>query len=248
MTHTPGFPASLYWETLPGFLEYLDSGTSQPPAYPLLYPAGSEVTYSCIGFIILGIICEKISGKPLDKLADELVFNPLKLSRTGYKPLRRLVESGTKSKPPMQFPIQLKDAVYAKTEYDEKTNTCLSGIVHDEKSRILGGVSGNAGVFSDINDCSSFARLLANYCDGFISRDLFNESITNHTPGLSEDRGLGFKLFPDGSFGHTGFTGTYIRINRYTGRYMVLLSNRIHPSRDNDGIFTFREELYETCK
>ena len=119
---------------------------------------------------------------------------------------------------------------------------------------------GNAGIFSTVSDMVLFTVMLANkgVHNGkeFINRDLFLESIQNHTKALDEGRGLGFvvkqglpssagNIFPDGSYGHTGFTGTSIWVDIETTQFLVLLTNRVHPTRENDAMIQFRRDIHD---
>lgn len=232
MTHTSGLPAHILLETQ----------TDNPSdvfrvilQLPLLYAAGVDVTYSCLGYILLGRICESIGGADLNHLAKEWVFDPLGLTTATYCP-----------NPTCHS--------FAKTEYDEKLGTWLCGVVHDENARFMHGVAGNAGVFANRQDCVTFALLLANkgMVSGheWISRTLFHESIMNHTVSLSERRGLGFAILqtPYGSlYGHNGFTGTSIWVDAETSQYMVLLTNRVHPSRENQALTRYRAVIHDAC-
>lgn len=191
----------------------------------LVCPPGSQVNYSCMGYILLGKILEQIGGKPLNELAEEYVFDPLGMTHTGYLPQGDHI---------------------AATEITPE-GQCLQGVVHDENARFLGGISGNAGVFSDLSDCVTFATMLA--CGGrlnaenYLSPAVYEAAVRNYTPGCNQNRGLGFHLkgeasfhgdlFPAASFGHTGFTGTSLLIDPTTGLYVVLLANRVHPTRQN---------------
>lgn len=197
----------------------------------LVCPPGSQVHYSCMGYIVLGKILEKIGDAPLDELAREYVFAPLGMARTGYLP---------------------EGDNIAATEVVD--GSCLCGVVHDENARFLNGVSGNAGVFSDLFDCAAFAAMLA--CGGrakgraFLSPAMLRAALRNYTPGFNENRGLGFQhpgacsffgdLFPPESFGHTGFTGTSLAVDPISGLYVVLLTNRVHPTRENTRLIRFR--------
>ncbi len=200
--------------------------TSEPVCKP-----GEQVYYSCMGFIVLGKILEKIGGASLDMLARELVFSPLHMTHTDYNPT---------------------GCNFAATEL--LGCHCLEGVVHDENARFLGGVSGNAGVFSNLEDMTRFASMLA--CGGvldgksFLSPAVLEAATRCYTPGLNQNRGLGFHLQSTGSFhgdlasprcfGHTGFTGTSLVVDPDTGLYAVLLSNRVHPTRDNTAFLQTR--------
>ena len=227
MTHTAGFE--------PHF--FLSDETDDPNEaarailrLPLAAERDGTPRYSCMGFILLGKILEKIYGVMLDEAARTHVFEPLGMLRTGYKP------SGGNIAP---------------TEVDPVTGIALCGVVHDENARFLRGVSANAGVFSDIGDMILFASMLAQESNGFLSPATLRKAIRNYTPGHDVHRGLGFHLagtpenfmgdlFPDSSFGHTGFTGPSIAVDPETGLYAILLTNRVHPTRENDKHLRFR--------
>lgn len=222
MTHTGGFNPFLPLYNL------TDDPAKAPEvilASELVSQPGAEPHYSCMGYILLGKILEQVGGAPLDQLAQKYVFAPLGMAHTGYCP-----QGGN----------------FAATEV-QPDGTCLCGVVHDENARFLGGVSGNAGVFSDLADMITFTSMLA--CGGrhkgaaFLSPAILKKALVNYTPGQEESRGLGFHLpgpcsfhgdlFPTDSFGHTGFTGTSILVDPHSGLYVVLLTNRVHPTREN---------------
>lgn len=174
-------------------------------------PVGTEVLYSCPGFILLGRILEQVYGEPLDVLFTKRVCQPLGLGDTGY------------------LPTDKQRAVNANEE------EALRGTVNDYNCRHLGGVAGNAGVFSTMRDMEVYAKaLLAGL--PLISEDTFALAIQNHTKGMSGARGLGYLyvderyeqtggLFPAGSFGHAGHTGQSVFVNRESGLYVVILSD-----------------------
>lgn len=127
--------------------------------------------------------------------------------------------------------------------------------MHDENARFLGGVSANAGVFSDIRDCARYASMLACGGKGYLAPATLRAAIRNYTPGHDAHRGLGFHvaglpgeffgdLFPAPSFGHTGFTGTSLVVDPESGVFAVLLSNRVHPSRENARHLRFRRRFH----
>lgn len=213
---------------------------------PLSSPTGTKVEYTCMGYILLGKILEIIGGKPLDVLADELVFSPLKMDTTCYRPLDRGY------------------ADIAATEYSEKHGAYKRGIVHDENACFLNGVSANAGVFSTVRDCAKLALMLTRNGlteDGvFISPSLLELAKTDLTVGIpGEGRGLGFvvkrpntlsamgDLYPGGSYGHNGYTGTSIYLHGKNGLFAVLLTNRVHFTRESDRLFRFRRIFHNLC-
>lgn len=215
-------------------------------------PIGSEVEYSCLGFILLGKILEAVGGDTLDKLSYKYVFEPLEMYNTTFFP---------------------KGENIAATDFNPTTGRCSIGIVNDHNSRFLGGVAGNAGVFSNLDDMSKFAQMLSNFGKyksiQYLSEAIFVKAIHNYTEGMSQARGLGFALIPElsvrmqnelyknvtnpcaelfspGSYGHTGYTGTSVLIDRNTGLYVVFLTNRVHSEKLNNAILRFRRALHNS--
>ena len=170
-----------------------------------------------------------------DVLCKEMTFDKLGMKDTGYCP-------------------EMRENIAA-TEIDRETGVLWQGIVHDENARYLRGISGNAGVFSNLRDCEKFAMMLAQMGKGLISRPMMEKAIRNYTKGYDAHRGLGFHLagveecyfgdlFPDESFGHTGFTGTSMAVDPHTGIFVVILANRVHPTRENFKMFRVRRALH----
>lgn len=232
MTHTSGISAHM-----PLYKGDNTDAVSAILSRPLAYPTGTKTVYSCMGYILLGKILEQIEGKPLDKIVKERVFTPLGMENSFYNPPA--------------------DAVCAATERDSDTGEIVCGVVHDENARFLGGVSGNAGVFCTTNDTVKFARMLSNRGAGYLTEETFSLAVTDYTPDFDESRGLGFQLyggkpFPGGSnmsvgsYGHTGFTGTSLYVDNDTGVYAILLTNRVHPTRENGLLYPIRREFYNT--
>ena len=189
----------------------------------LRQPAGSKFVYSDINFILLGEIVHRVSGKPLDRFATEEVFQPLGMRDTTFNPGQRLM--------PRVAPTEkLGDG------------TILRGVVHDPTSRRMGGVAGHAGLFSTASDLARYARMLLNGGAPIFQPESIRLMTTPQSPvELKEKRGLGWdidtayssprgQLFPGGSFGHTGWTGTSIWIDPSSESFVIFLSNRNHPS------------------
>ncbi|MBQ7320000.1 MAG: beta-lactamase family protein [Clostridia bacterium] len=235
MTHTSGLPAHApLWQM----------GISPEDAVrailspELTYPTGSKVVYSCMGFIVLGKLLERASGMTLDALVQREVLQPLGLHDTCYNPA--------------------PDRICVSTEKKAGSEHYICGHVHDENAHFLGGVSGNAGLFSTLRDTARFAAMLSRRGEGYLSRELFDLAITDHTTADPEDaRGLGFDLYRSGtcpggcrlsrgSYGHTGFTGTTLYVDRDSGVYVLLLSNRVHFGRSNDTFYPHRRGFFDT--
>jgi CubicO group peptidase (beta-lactamase class C family) len=196
-----------------------------------------RVVYTCEAFILLGEISAAVDHMRLDELIRRRVTAPLGMNDTCYKP-----------------PATLMDRT-APTEDCPSRGGVLRGQVHDENAALMGGISGNAGLFSTAADMGRLAAgvlaSLENREGSFLKKPVAEMMTRNYTEGRGENRGLGWMLKGPGSaagdlmsprsFGHTGFTGTSLWIDPGRGIYAVLLTNRIHPRRDNDGIFRARQ-------
>lgn len=187
----------------------------------------AKFTYSDINFLLLGEIVHRVSGKPLPQFVAQEVFGPLGMTDTGWLPAPRLRSR------------------IAPTEVVKGSSESLRGIVHDPTARYMGGVAGHAGVFSTAWDLAKFAEMLLGYGqrNGVrIFSPLTVETFTTpqSPPEHAAVRGLGWDidspfsgsrgdLFPVGSYGHTGFTGTSMWLDPGTQSYVILLSNSVHP-------------------
>jgi uncharacterized protein YbbC (DUF1343 family)/CubicO group peptidase (beta-lactamase class C family) len=190
-------------------------------------PPGVRFVYSDINFILLGELVHRLSGQPLNEYARQHVFLPLGMQETMFLP------------PPSLTPR------IAPTERPTRDALPLRGVVHDPTTRFMGGVAGHAGVFSTADDLSRFAQMMigGGELDGvrFVSPLTVAKFTEPQTPpDQTILRGLGWdidspyssnrgELFPIGSFGHTGFTGTSIWIDPATRTYVILLANSVHP-------------------
>ncbi len=201
---------------------------------------GERFIYSDINFFLLGDIVRRVSGQPLDLFARERVFQPLGMTETTFNPPEswRGRIAPTESCTPLGWPCQGPNQVM------------LRGVVHDPTARRMDGVAGHAGLFSTSHDLSKFCRMLLG--GGALNgvRILSPLTVAKMTTRATEDgmasrRGLGWdldsayssnrgELFPIGSFGHTGFTGTSLWIDPVTRAYVVFLSNRVHPDGKGD--------------
>lgn len=235
LTHTSGFSSGIHlWEETDDPMESARIILQTP----LTAPPGVRVRYCCAGYILLGQLLECLYNTELSELARREVFEPLGMTSTGYNPA---------------------DGNIAATEMQDD-GRCLQGVVHDENARFLGGVSGNAGVFSTMDDLALFAQMLCakgRLPDGsrYLCRATLDAAMRNRTPGMAQGRGLGFylpwydsgyigDLFPRETIGHTGFTGTSFTLDPTTGLYVILLTNRVCPSRDNLSIYRVRRLVH----
>jgi uncharacterized protein YbbC (DUF1343 family) len=230
MTHRAGLPPDDPLELYTGTAEEI---FARKYRQPLASRPGTEFVYSDVGFEVLGEIVRVVSGEPLDRFAQERIFGPLGMRETGF---RRLGSSpaGDLSR-------------IAPTE--QREGRWMRGEVHDPRAYALGGVAGHAGLFSTADDLAKFCRMILGggtlgkarvlsplavealtrprfYGDGSVRSVGFDVAT-----GFSSPRG---DLFPPGSFGHTGFTGTSLWIDPSSRTFVVLLSNRVHPDGHGD--------------
>ena len=225
MTHSSGLPAGrpLYKEA--------DTDTA---ALALVYQTapittpGTKYVYSDLGFILLGRLVQQVTGQPLDEYLAANVFGPLKLEDTRYRP-------------PADWLPRI-----APTEVDPWRQRHIRGEVHDENAARLGGVAGHAGIFSSGRDMARFAEMyLAGGMSG--STEIFSASTLNQFIAVQDSalshRALGWET-PNGTnsagtrlshlaFGHTGFTGTSLWMDPTRDLFVLLLSNRVNPTRAN---------------
>ena len=191
-------------------------------------PPGVRYVYSDINFILLGELVHRLSGQMVSDYAKQNVFLPLGMKETTFQP-------------PAEWLPRI-----APTERPRPTSPPLRGLVHDPTARNMGGVAGHAGVFSTADDLARFAQMMLNggELDGVrlfspLTIAKFTEPQT--PPDQPILRGLGWdidspnsgnrgELFPIGSYGHTGFTGTSIWIDPSTQTYVILLANSVHPN------------------
>ncbi len=238
LTHTSGLPAwratYLESENRDGVVNYLSQ-------IPLDYPTGTQVVYSCLGYILLGKLLERLTGEPLDTLAQKRIFEPLGMSWTRYNPPSAWTDKCAATEDSNSFEKRMVD--YQPHDWREGV---IVGEVHDENAHFLGGVSGNAGLFSTATDLGKFCQMLIDDGNGILTTESISEMATIQTPGLNESRGIGWIILDDGSLYHTGFTGTSIRINLERRMYAILLTNRVHPDASRPGIIDFRTKFHQT--
>lgn len=235
LTHTAGFPGGFHlWR----MAKDASLATELLLSAKLSVPPGVHVQYCCAGYLLLGQLLECLYGQSLSELALQEVFWPLRMSRTGYLP------TGDNIAPTEMQP----------------DGALLRGKVHDENARFMGGVAGNAGVFSTADDLALFMQMLVaggQLPDGtrYLSAPTVRLALRNHTEGLGQARGLGFylpwyddgytgDLFPKETVGHTGFTGTSFTLDPTDGFYVILLTNRVCPSRDSSAIYRVRRLVH----
>jgi beta-glucosidase-like glycosyl hydrolase/CubicO group peptidase (beta-lactamase class C family) len=223
LLHRGGLPPFLqWWQELRGSEAYRAALSALEPAYE----PGARTTYSDFGFITLGLVVEAASGRALDRFLATGVFEPLQMTDTGYRPDPALLDR------------------VAPTEVDTAfRGTHLHGVVHDENAYAMGGVAGHAGLFSTARDLARFAEAWLAAAQGKPSGPFAPDAVAEFTrrhDGAST-RALGWETPSNGSsagrclteraFGHTGFTGTSLWIDPELDLFVVLLTNRVNPTR-----------------
>ncbi len=235
LTHTSGLRPDLELEVeFHGAEEAIRRAIEEVPTAP----AGERFIYSDINFFLLGDIVRRVSGRRLDEYAKAEIFDPLGMKDTAFLP----PESWRQRIAPTEACGAL--------EWPCKGSTYLRGIVHDPTARRMDGVAGHAGLFSTADDLSRFCRMLlaGGRLGGarILSPGAIARMTTPSTPmEMRAVRGLGWdidspyssnrgELFPIGSYGHTGFTGTSLWLDPASGSYVIFLSNRVHPDGKGD--------------
>jgi CubicO group peptidase (beta-lactamase class C family) len=232
ITHTSGLPADKPYDRI---THNADSIAKLMFATPLDTLPGVRMVYSDIGAYMLGRLVERLSGERLDQYLQNHVFGPLRMTETMYRP-----------------PATLKERI-APTEIDPIRGGKVWGVVHDERAYYLGGVSAHAGLFSSAYYMARFARMYLNGGELDGVRIVQPATIRLFTARQVQDRALGWQK-PDGknsaghlmseqAFGHTGFTGTSIWIDPAHDVFVILLSNRVNPTRNNNKIGRVRVAL-----
>jgi beta-N-acetylhexosaminidase len=238
LTHTSGLPPfKEYWRTSKSKQDTLEKIFAEP----LEYEPGTKEVYSDLGIILMAEIIERLTGRTLDDLAKSFVFEPLEMKDSMYRPDKKLWPQ------------------IAPTEIDNNLrHRQVQGEVHDENAFAIGGVSGHAGVFSTAPDLAAFCQMLLNGGVYAHQRVLRRATVTQFTTAQELSGGkrtLGWAAPTEGgssghyfsahSFGHTGFTGTSIWIDPDRQVFVVLLTNRVYPTRENMKIAQVRPALHD---
>ncbi len=196
----------------------------------LIVSPGTRFIYSDVNFETLGELVRRISGEPLDVYSEQHIFKPLGMDHTLFKPPASLRDHQAPTQPPNQ-----KDEMVPWYQ------------VNDPTSYRMGGVAGHAGLFSTADDLAIYAQMILNggvyHGVRILSPSTVLKMTTPETPpnnmavrGLGWDIDTAFssnrgELFPVGSFGHTGFTGTSIWMDPFSDTYVIILTNAVHPGR-----------------
>jgi CubicO group peptidase (beta-lactamase class C family) len=239
LTHSGGLEAFA-----PLFLEFRgrEQYLAQILARPLAAEPGTRTVYSDWDFILLQLVIERLTGQPLDRFLETRVFAPLGMRDTRFSP-----------------PEAWKPRI-APTEIDTMRGGKVWGFVHDENAWAIGGVAGHAGLFSSARDLAAFAHMLLAGGSHGPAQILRAETVARWTARQDDgaSRALGWdtpsgtssagRYFSPRSFGHTGFTGTSIWMDPERGLFVVLLTNRVNPTRENQKHVALRRGVADAAQ
>jgi CubicO group peptidase (beta-lactamase class C family) len=231
LTHSSGLPANIDWMQITTKDDYIKLLFETEK----IYETKSKSVYSDVGFIILGLIIEKILNQPLDVIATNKIFNVLGMKETMYNPIDKNRCAAT----------------------EKENDFYLKGIAHGKKTLLFDGMTGHAGLFSTISDMVKIAGMLLN--DGkYLNKRVLSPNVFDSLfiPRIKDTngflRGLGFisgknelvgSYVSEKTIYHTGFTGTRFLVDYGNKISFIILSNRIHPTRKNDKLKEFRKEV-----
>ena len=218
---------------------------------PLIYARGERSVYSDLGFMLLGFLVERLSGMALDLWCEEAIVRPLRADPLTFCPTAGRAQLGV-ARPTVDA------SRIAPTEQDEWRNRFLCGEVHDENAAAMGGVAGHAGLFGT---AESVLAVSGDWLRGYHGREsildgkLVRQFTTRQESAARSSWALGWDTpsapsssgsrFSERSFGHLGYTGTSLWIDPLCELEVVLLSNRVHPSRRNEKIKVFRPCIHD---
>ncbi|HXC66517.1 MAG TPA: serine hydrolase [Nitrospiraceae bacterium] len=218
---------------------------------PLMYTRGEKSVYSDLGFMLLGFLVERLSGKALDLWCDDEIVRPLRADPLIFCPTAGRAQFDV-TRPTVDI------SRIAPTERDEWRDRLLHGEVHDENAAAMGGVAGHAGLFGTAESVLAVSGAwLRGYHgrESILDRELVRQFTTRQEPVAQSSWALGWDTpsapsssgsrFSERSFGHLGYTGTSLWIDPLCELEVVLLSNRVHPSRRNEKIKVFRPCIHD---
>ena len=231
LTHTAGLPA---WKPLFANISTRETAFANILQTELKDTRG-DIIYSDLGFMLLGIIVERISKMRQDEFVSKYIFAPLDMKSISYGPV-------------------LNKAVAA-TEDCGWRNRLLVGEVHDENAYLCDGIAGHAGLFGRVEDLAKYAMAWLNFDARIASPELMQEATNTQIKNKTLRRGLGWLKKSENSFaselatqdgyGHTGFSGVSVWLEPTQNYFIVLLTNRIHPTRNHGkNIHKIRQDFH----
>jgi CubicO group peptidase (beta-lactamase class C family) len=218
---------------------------------PLESAAGERVCYSCLGYLVLGVVLERVFGAPLDRLFKQRVAQPLGLSgEVGFRPDSECIAVAAGASTSV-----IEEGLTAAAGFDPRlVPTRRHGDPDDGNARFLAGVAANAGLFGTASAVLRIARL---FLDGgeVLDPELVAIARRDHTAGLQQARGLGWQIASSpgcsagpwlsrAAFGHTGFTGTSVWVDPSRPLAIALLTNRLHPGARLVDLHPLRRALH----
>jgi len=248
LRHRSGFPAHRHY-----YLDILHSGKEPRPYLrdllmkePLESIIGEKEVYSDLGFMVLAWIIERVSGQQLDRFVSHEIYAPLGIDRLFFMELNREREK-----------FKLWQGQFAATQQCPWRKRVLRGEVDDDNAYAVGGIEGHAGLFGDALSvyrlCSEILKVLQGKPSTVLAKDIIKTFVKKDkgfervagfdTPSKHESSSGRF--FSESSIGHLGFTGTSFWIDPENGLIIVLLTNRVHPSRSGEGIKKFRPRIHD---
>jgi len=261
LSHSSGLPSwrpyyqeISHREAREGRVSFLGTSSAREHVYTqlmreqLVTPPGQRAVYSDLGFMLLGAVVEEISGIEFDQYCQEKIFRPLELCDTSFINLEKKRRLG----------IKIPELRFAPTERCPWRKRVLCAEVHDDNAYAMGGVAGHAGLFSTIADLDRLVNCLMACYQGahsFLPASIVqefwarNDKVNESTWALGWDtpspqHSSAGELFSPHSVGHLGFTGTSVWIDLERQVHVIVLSNRVHPRRDNEKIKSFRPALH----
>jgi uncharacterized protein YbbC (DUF1343 family)/CubicO group peptidase (beta-lactamase class C family) len=241
MTHRAGLPPDNEIADYVGKIDPIQRICELRP----IYEPGTRFLYSDVGFIVAAEIVRRVTGKPINQFSSENIFAPLSMRDTFF--LEPSLHSFVSTQSMM---MRLEKEIKERTAPTEtREGRWMRGEVHDPRAYEMGGVAGHAGLFSTADDLAIFCQMILNKGEYNGVRILAPYSVERmvsaQTMPTSQMRGIGWDvntsyssnrgdLFPVGSFGHTGFTGTSIWLDPASETFVVLLTNRVHPNGKGD--------------
>jgi CubicO group peptidase (beta-lactamase class C family) len=261
LNHSAGLPAwKAFFEDIvknekSGRINFIASRAAKNYVYEQVHrekavtPPGSQSVYSDLGFIILAEAVEVLTGNTFDRFCQERIFKPLGLRSTGFVDLTQLRTRR----------LQPVEEVIAPTENCPWRKKILCGEVHDDNAYAMGGVAGHAGLFSSAHEVHAFLVRMSQCLhgkDSFLPQAVVQEFLTRGSSPKDSNFALGWdtptagksaagSFFSPRSVGHLGFTGCSIWWDLEKNCQVVLLTNRVHPSRKNDKIKDFRPHIHD---
>ena len=208
-----------------------------------VYEPGTRFVYSDVGFIVAAEIVRRASGKRIDEFARENIFVPLGMKETGY------LSPNFKSEISSLMSRISNASMERIAPTENREGRVMRGEVHDPRSYEMGGVAGHAGLFSTADDLAIFCRMILNKGEyngvRILAPYTVERMVSAHSLPTSQMRGIGWDvntsfssnrgdIFPVGTFGHTGFTGTSLWLDPASETFVVLLTNRVHPTGHGD--------------